>query len=72
MTVSSGGTKSAWCGVRRLMAIDGFMLDVADTPENAAEFGRKSNGMKASAFPQVLTVVLAECGSHASAGPGFD
>jgi hypothetical protein len=66
--VAGRGTKGAWCGTRRLMAIDGFMLDVPDTPQNAAEFGRKSNGTKASAFPQVLTVVLAECGSHAVVG----
>lgn len=68
--VAGRGTKGAWCGSRRVMAIDGFMLDVPDTPENAAEFGRKSNGTKASAFPQVLTVVLAECGSHAIVGAG--
>lgn len=66
--VAGRGTKGAWLGSRRLMAIDGFMLDVPDTPENAAEFGRKSNGTKASAFPQILTVGLGECGSHAITG----
>lgn len=69
--VAGRGTKGAWCGRRRLMAIDGFMLDVPSTPENAAEFGRRSNGAKASAFPQVLTVALAECGSHAIVGASF-
>jgi Insertion element 4 transposase N-terminal/Transposase DDE domain len=66
--VARRGTKGAWLGFRRLMAVDGFMLDVPDTPENAAEFGRRSNGAKASAFPQVLTVVMGECGSHAITG----
>jgi hypothetical protein len=66
--VAGRGTKGAWLGSRRLMAIDGFMLDVPDTAENAAEFGRQSNGTKASAFPQVLTVALGECGSHAIVG----
>ena len=66
--VAGRGTKGAWLGSRRLMAVDGFMLDVPDTPENAAEFGRRSNGTKASAFPQVLTVGVAECGSHAIVG----
>jgi hypothetical protein len=66
--VAGHGTKGAWLGSRRLMAVDGFMLDIPDTAENAAEFGRKSNGTKASAFPQVLTVVLGECGSHAIVG----
>ena len=53
------------------MAVDGFMMDVPDTPENAAEFGRKSNGTKASALPQVLTVALGECSSHAIVGAAF-
>lgn len=66
--VAGRGTRGAWLGSRRLMAIDGFMLDVPDTEENVQEFGRKSNGKKSSAFPQVLTVVLGECGSHAIVG----
>ena len=69
--VAGRGTKGAWLGSRRLMAIDGFMVDVPDTDENAAEFGRKGNGRKASAFPQVLAVVLGECGSHAITGAGL-
>lgn len=70
--VARRGTKGAWLGSRRLMAIDGFMLDVPDEKENAAEFGRKTNGSKSSAFPQVLTVVLGECGSHAVVGAAFE
>ena len=51
---------------RRLVAIDGSCLDVADTPENDAYFGRPgvSKGEK-SAFPQARLVALAECGTHA-------
>src|SRR5205823_4271180 len=37
--VATTGTKGAWLGSRRLMAIDGFMLDVPDTPDNVTEFG---------------------------------
>jgi len=66
--VARRGTKGACLGSRRLMAIDGFMVEVPDTGTNAGEFGRMSNGTKASAFPQVLTVVLGECGSHAITG----
>lgn len=69
--VAGRGTKGAWIRSRRLMAIDGFMLDVPDTKENAAEFGYRTNGTKASAFPQVLTVALGECGSHAIVGAAF-
>ncbi|MCA1696312.1 MAG: IS4 family transposase [Actinobacteria bacterium] len=63
--VAGRGTRGAWLGSRRLMAVDGFMLDVADTPKNVEEFGRLDSGPKASAFPQVLVVGLGECGSHA-------
>src|SRR5215475_3565014 len=63
--VAGVGTKGAWLASRRLMAIDGFMLNVPDTPENEGEFGRLSNGVKQSALPQVLVVALGECGSHA-------
>ena len=56
----------AWLAGRRLVAIDGTCLDVADTPENAEFFGRPGvmKGEQA-AFPQARVVALAECGSHA-------
>jgi hypothetical protein len=34
------GAQGAWLGSRRLMAIDGFVLDVPDTDGNDAAFGR--------------------------------
>lgn len=70
--VARRGTKGAWLGSRRLMAIDGFTLDVPDEDQNVKEFGRRTNGEKSSAFPQVLTVVLGECGSHAVVGAAFE
>jgi hypothetical protein len=66
------GTKGAWLGSRRLMAVDGFMLDVPDEPENEAEFGRLSSGKNASAFPQARVLALTECGSHAAVAAAFD
>jgi Insertion element 4 transposase N-terminal/Transposase DDE domain len=66
--VARRGTKGAWLGSRRLMAVDGFMVDLPDTEDNAREFGRMDNGRKASAFPQAQVVVLGECGSHAITG----
>lgn len=59
------GTVGAWLGSRRLMAMDGFLLDVPDTDVNLEEFGRRNNGGRPGAFPQVSIVGLAECGSHA-------
>lgn len=69
--VAEPGTKGAWLAGRRLMAMDGFVLDVPDTPENTDEFGRWSNGTQDSAFPQVRVVALGECGSHAIVGAAF-
>jgi hypothetical protein len=51
-----------WLAGRRLVAIDGSCLDIADTAPNAAFYGRPgvSTGEK-SAFPQAWLVALAEC-----------
>jgi hypothetical protein len=69
--VARRGTKGAWLGSRRLMAVDGYMLDVADTPDNVKEFGRLDDGPKASAFPQVRVVDVVECGTHAAIAASF-
>src|SRR5664280_2767946 len=55
-----------WLAGRRMVAIDGSCVDVADTPVNAAFFGRPGvmKGER-SAFPQARMVALAECGTHA-------
>src|ERR1039458_4198052 len=57
-------TRGAFLREWRLMAIDGFELDVPDTPANAAGFGYAS-GESRSAFPKVRVVTIGECGSHA-------
>ncbi|MCA1709058.1 MAG: hypothetical protein LC808_39585, partial [Actinobacteria bacterium] len=49
----------------RLLAIDGFGVDVPDTEANAAEFGYAGSGDNRSAFPKARVVALAECGTHA-------
>jgi hypothetical protein len=50
---------------RRLMAIDGFVLDLPDTPDNERAFGRPKSGRSPGAFPQARVVALCEVGSHA-------
>lgn len=59
-------TPGCWLAGRRLVAMDGTCLDVADTPANDAFFGRPGvmKGER-SAFPQARVVGLAECGTHA-------
>lgn len=50
----------------RVVALDGTTLDVPDTQENAAAFGRPGSGRgEKSGFPQVRVVALSECGTHA-------
>jgi hypothetical protein len=59
-------TPGAWLAGRRLVAIDGTCLDVADTAANDEHFGRPGvNKGERSAFPQARVVALAECGTHA-------
>jgi Transposase DDE domain/Insertion element 4 transposase N-terminal len=55
----------AYFGRYRLLAIDGTLFATADTPANAAAFGRSSNQYGPGAYPQVRAHLLAECGSHA-------
>jgi hypothetical protein len=54
----------AFYGDMRLMAVDGFVLDVADTPENERVFGRPGSGRSPGAFPQVRVLSLCEAGTH--------
>jgi hypothetical protein len=46
-----------------LMALDGFVLNLPDTPDNARVFGRPG-GPSAGAFPQVRVLALCEAGTH--------
>ena len=63
-------TQGAFYRGLRVLALDGTCLDVADTPTNAAAFGRPGTGrgQGVGAFPQVRLVGLAECGTHAIVG----
>lgn len=64
-------TPGAFLFGRRLMAIDGTVEEVPDTPENAQVFGRHHSGRGTGAFPQVQAVYLVECGTHAIIDAGF-
>ncbi|MGH3504176.1 MAG: IS4 family transposase [Nocardioidaceae bacterium] len=56
------GLPGGWCAGRRVMAVDGSNVDLAETADNVAEFGYPSGG---GAFPQVRMVALAEAATHA-------
>jgi hypothetical protein len=64
--IGTATTAGGWVAGRRLVAVDGTCLDVADTAVNEAFFGRPgvTKGERA-AFPQARVVALAECGTHA-------
>jgi hypothetical protein len=63
--LATSATRGAWYRGWRLLSLDGTTLDVADTPDNTAAFGRPPASRGGSAFPQVRVVALAECGTHA-------
>jgi hypothetical protein len=48
----------------RTMALDGFVVDVPDTPANERAFGRPGSGRAPAAFPQARVLSLCETGSH--------
>jgi hypothetical protein len=61
------GTAGAFAFGLRLVAWDGTGIDVADTPENAREFGVTQGGN-----PQIRLLALTECGTHALIDAAFD
>jgi hypothetical protein len=64
--LAAADTPGSWLAGRRLLAIDGTCLDLADTPGNAEFFGRPASGRgEKAAFPQARLVAVAECGTHA-------
>ena len=63
--VAKPSTRGAWLRRWRLVAIDGFEVDVPDTRGNAAEFGYAGSGDNRSALCKARVVALAECGTHA-------
>jgi hypothetical protein len=60
-TATTGG---AFYAGLRLMALDGFVLDLPDTPDNERVFGRPKGGRSPGAFPQARVLALCEVGTH--------
>ena len=73
LPLGSEATPGAFYRGRRLLALDGTTIDVADTPANAEAFGRAGTGRgDGSAFPQLRVVALGECATHAVIGAAMD
>jgi hypothetical protein len=60
----SGDTPDSFYAERRLVGVDGFVLNLPDSKENRRAFGRPKNGTSYGAFPQVRIVALCEIGSR--------
>ena len=70
--IAGRGSRGAWYRGLRVMAIDGVVLDIPDTDENVARYGKPRHRSGESAFPQVRIVGLAECGTHAMVAAELD
>ena len=57
-------TPGAFYRDMRLMALDGFVLDLPDRPELEQVFGRPQSGRSPGAFPQARVLALCETGTH--------
>jgi hypothetical protein len=61
-------TRGAWYRNWRLMSLDGSTLELGDTRENEAEFGRPGASRGKSGFPRLRFVSLVENGTHVLLG----
>lgn len=62
--MAAPGASGAWLHGRRIMAVDGVILNLADTEDNENGFGRQG-GTNPSPCPQARVAALVECGTHA-------
>jgi len=65
-------TRGAWYRAWRVVTLDGFVLDVAESDENVRTFGRPGSSRGKSAYPQVRVVGLLENGTHVFFGAEMD
>ncbi len=65
-------TRGAWYRAWRVVTLDGFVLDVAESDENVKMFGRPGSSRGKSAYPQVRVVGFLENGTHVLFGAEMD
>ena len=70
--LATPGLPGAFYRGLRLVSLDGTTLDLPDTPDVEARFGRPAASRGESAFPQVRLLALAETGTHAVFAAAFD
>jgi hypothetical protein len=65
-------TRGAWYRAWRVVSLDGFILDVAESDENVKAFGRPGASRGKSAYPQTRVVGFVENGTHVFFGAEMD
>jgi hypothetical protein len=65
-------TRGAWFRLWRVVSLDGFVLDVAESEQNVASFGRPGASRGKSAYPQARVVGFLENGTHVFFGAEMD
>ena len=63
--LATPSTPGAFLFGLRLMALDGTVMDVPDTPGNVRAFGKRRAPRGESAWPQIRMVAISECATHA-------
>lgn len=62
--LATSATPGAFHRPYRLMGLDGFVVDLADSAPNDRVFGRPKSGRASGAFPQARVPSLCELGTH--------
>jgi hypothetical protein len=70
--IAKRATRGAWYRLWRVVSLDGFILDVAESDENVAAFGRPGASRGNSAYPQTRVVGFLENGTHVLFGAEMD
>jgi len=65
-------TRGAWYRAWRVVTLDGFILDVAESDENVKAFARPGASRGNSAYPQTRVVGFVENGTHVFFGAQMD
>lgn len=70
--IAKKSTRGAWFRSWRVVTMDAFTLDVAESPKNVAAFGRPGASRGNSAYPQTRVIGFLENGTHVFFGAKMD
>ena len=62
--IAVGETKGAWYRAWRVVSLDGSTMEIGDTADNAAAFGRPGASRGKAAYPRLRFVCLVENATH--------